>query len=167
MAVPQNSRQGVNGDSTKPELLTALWPLFLIGKVFGMIHIQRTGPTEVIYAPKTVYTTISVILWSNYFIFFIFAIIKFLQLAVAADVDESLVEQFNDLIYHVHILLTVTFSMHQSKKFPDLFQFWRILEEKMYQLESLDDLGCCKLLQYNTWNGGKIILRNIKFNFKR
>jgi len=138
MVVTENARQGVD----KPELLTALWPLLLIGKVFGLIHIQRTGPTEVIYAPKSVYSTSSVILWSSQFILFLFGIRKFLRSLEAT--DGSLVEELSGLIFHVHVLLTATFSMHQSKKFPDLFQYWSILEGKLCRLESLVELRCCK-----------------------
>jgi len=125
------------------EVVSGLWPLFLVGKAIGMMHVTRSGgSSEVTHTYRSMFTPYSIILWFTNAGIFIFAVIILFR-SLSSE-DTSLVEQFLDLFFHFHITLTQTVCIYQSKYFPGLFREWGVLERKLARLESLVDFKCCK-----------------------
>src|SRR5687768_12834786 len=107
-----------------PKLLVALWPVLLIGRIFVGLPVAFEPASRQLRCSFSPFTLLhSLINWSSFTVITIFAIIICTrQIAVLSDLNS--VQQLFDLCYHVHITLTSTFCIWQSRKFQLIFQAW-------------------------------------------
>jgi hypothetical protein len=130
--------------SSSSQILTGLWPLFWIGKIFGLIPLSRNASGGICFSCTSLTTLLALYSWLTYMMVFIFAVIIFLRELTGT--ETNLVEQFLDMVYHLHITATITFCIFESRNFPELFEEWARLEVKLSRLETLEDFDSCEPL---------------------
>lgn len=106
-----------------------LWLVLRIGMIFGLIPLRldkNIGKLGVKWSFKNAFP----ILYSIYtlianLLIFIFAVIIFFR---ELGSEANLVEQFLDMVYHCHLIITIIICLVQSPRLPRVFEEWDKVE---------------------------------------